>query len=139
MLPSGEENKLRFCIHFVKEITTLALTVSSRNAFFLLGCFFSKNTSSKILGHRRDGCSQELFHHPPLSERGQSWGWEVPGAGVEQHCQGCEEEQSLHTKFVRDALPFIPKVQKGPLCFLNSFSERSMGLAGSNSSPRLGQ
>lgn len=34
VLPSGEENKLRFCLHFVKEITTLALSVSSRSAFF---------------------------------------------------------------------------------------------------------
>jgi len=37
------------------------------------------------------------------------------------------------------ALPLSHEAQNGPPCFLNSFSERSLGVAGSTSSPRLGQ
>ena len=39
----------------------------------------------------------------------------------------------------REALPLSPEVQKAPPCSLNSFSERSLGAAGSSLSPRLGQ
>jgi len=37
------------------------------------------------------------------------------------------------------ALPLSHEVQKGPPCFLNSFLERSLGVAGSSLSPRLGR
>jgi len=35
-----------------------------------------------------------------------------------------------------EALPLSDKVQNGPFCFLNSFSERSLGAAGSRLSLR---
>ena len=44
-----------------------------------------------------------------------------------------------NTRWVKEALPLIHKVQNGPPCFLDSFSERSLGAAGSNPSLRLGQ
>ena len=40
---------------------------------------------------------------------------------------------------MRETLPLSHEVQNGPLCFLNSFSERSLGAAGSKLHPRLGQ
>ena len=39
----------------------------------------------------------------------------------------------------KENLPLSHEVQNGPSCFLNSFSERSLGAAGSNLSPGLGQ
>ena len=41
--------------------------------------------------------------------------------------------------WLREAVPLSHEVQKGPPCFLNSFSERSLGAAASSLSPRLGQ
>ena len=40
-------------------------------------------------------------------------------------------------KRVRKTLPLSHKVQNGPPCFLNSFSERSLGVAGSRLRPNL--
>ena len=40
---------------------------------------------------------------------------------------------------MRETLPLSHEVQNGHLCFLNSFSERSLGAAGSRLILRLGQ
>lgn len=37
-----------------------------------------------------------------------------------------QAEWELQTKFIREVLPLSQKVQKGPFCFLNSFSEKSL-------------
>lgn len=47
----------------------------------------------------------------------------------------CEWEWELQTKCVREAQPLSHKVQSRPPCFLHSFSEGSLGTAGSNLSP----
>ncbi|GAB0202635.1 hypothetical protein GRJ2_002729100 [Grus japonensis] len=52
---------------------------------------------------------------------------------------GCRVKGYKSDVWLREALPLRHEVQKGPPCFLNSFSERSLGAARSSLSPRLGQ
>lgn len=48
-------------------------------------------------------------------------------------------EWNIQARLIGDTLPLIHKVQKGLPDFLRCFSERALGVAGSNHSPRLGQ
>lgn len=48
-------------------------------------------------------------------------------------------EWKLQMRFIEKSFLLSYEVQKGLPCFLNFFSERRLGAAGSNSSPRLGQ
>lgn len=50
-----------------------------------------------------------------------------------------QAEWELQAKLIREVLPLILKVQEGPPCFLSSFSESRLGVAGSNPRPRLSQ
>jgi len=48
-------------------------------------------------------------------------------------------EKTRSDKTIRDTLPLSHEVQRGLLCILKSLSERTLGVAGSRLSSRLGQ
>lgn len=49
----------------------------------------------------------------------------------------CCGQWELHTKFIKEALLLSHRVQKGPLCSLNFFLDRSLDVAGYKLSPRF--